>query len=210
VEGNTAGIKDMVTVVTGGSGSARTENVVAAAAGVVHEGVAAAEATGIGATGDNAIAVKNVASGIVNDVAVANVVSPKIRKRTAVADAAGIGATGVTACTVAADTNLVSVIDVVIANTAVSAEVVVMCAVFGVAVVTGVVVAARGVVVNAVVVVVVAVGNLHIKSPQLHCLGLGHFCIVCFLLFMVTIRLDFGNFCFGFGGFRWVGRQGSK
>jgi hypothetical protein len=116
VEGNAARIKDVVMVVTGGGGSARMENVVAAAARVVHEGVATAEATGIGATGDNAIAVKNVASGIVNDVAVANVVSPKIRKRTAVADAASIGATGVTACTVAAGANLVSVINVVIAN----------------------------------------------------------------------------------------------
>jgi hypothetical protein len=97
-----------------------------------------------------------------------------------------------------------------VAVTAVSAKVVVVHAMFGVAIVTSVVIAACGVVVNAVVVVVVAVGNLCIKLPQPCCLGLGCFCIVCFLLFALTIWLDFGNFCFGFGGFRQVGQWGSE
>jgi hypothetical protein len=54
------------------------------------------------------------ATRVINNVAVANAMSHKIRERTAVADTAGVGATGVTACTIAANANLMSVNNVVI------------------------------------------------------------------------------------------------
>jgi hypothetical protein len=87
---------------------------------------------------------------------------------------------------------------VAIAEAAVGAKVVVRAA-FGVAVVGGVVVVvcSHCIVVNAVVVVVVAAGNLRFKLPQLRYrgrIGLDCFRIVGFLLFAVTIQLDFDDF----------------
>jgi hypothetical protein len=81
-----------------------------------------------------------------------------------------------------------------VAVAAISTEVIVVHAAFGVVVVGGVIVVVRDVVVSAIVVAVVAaVGSLRFQLPQLLCWGLGCFCIIGFLLFTATTRLDFGG-----------------